>query len=457
MPAWDSSGSTPSLDWETQPHLAAAPAKSYSPAPRSLAVAFLRGFLALAALVLAGCVEAPEPAAVVGHGLPDEPMHRVADVYYDVAPDETYLERIALGQASGQAWQFHTWDQVLEKLARWNATYAGLVEVRTIGFSHLHRPLLDVVVTDESVPSEAKLAPILDGAHHGNEYEGGEAMLYAVDTLLENHATNATVRQMLRDLEVHVVPVVNPDGWVAGTRFNDGGVNLNRNYDIDWGDMAGTSNPVMGKASEATGQGIGGVSIVAENCGASAFSEPETQAMRDLFASLGNRTALYLTGHTPSHAVIGPWAAFQPPFPMPGQHTAVIDAELAWIRDHTEYEAGRAQWADFSAGLPYAASGSSMDWFYAQHQKPAFTVEVAFFVTSATSGDYPQRLGEPYDGLRYWMDATLPIPMHLLANAQELARWGPPTHEALLPELTAGQHPALPDGWAAPHGGFHLD
>lgn len=382
-------------------------------------------------------------------------MQRVADPYYDVTPSQTYLERIAAGQASGESWRFHTWEEVQAKMARWNATYPGLVELRTIGLSHLERPLIDVVVTDESVPAAGKLAPILDGGHHGNEYEGAEAMLYTVDTLLENHAGNATVRQMLRNLEVHVVPVVNPDGWVAGTRFNGNGVNLNRNYDIDWGNAAGTSNPVMGQASDAIGLGIGGMSIVAENCGSSAFSEPETQAMRDLFASLGDRAAVYLTGHTPSHAVIGPWAAFEPPFPMPVEHGAVIDAELDWIVGHTEYEAGRAQWGDLSAGLPYAASGSSMDHFYAHHQKPAFTVEVAFFATSATSDGFPQRLNEPYDGLRYWMDATLPIPVHLLANAQELAQWQEPTHAALVPALTVEQHPALPAGWAAPKGDPH--
>jgi hypothetical protein len=386
-------------------------------------------------------------------------MHRVTDFYYDVTPSMTYLERIAVGQASGQQWRFHTWEQVQDKIARWNETYPGLVEVRTIGMSFAAQtptasnpayPLIDVVVTDKSAPSEGKLVAILDGAHHGNEYEGGELMLYTIDTLLENHATNATVRQMLRDLEIHVVPIVNPDGWVAGTRYNGNGVNLNRNYDLDWGDAAGTSNPVMGQAGNATGLGVGGVSIVAENCGASAFSEPETRAMRDLFTALGDRTAFYLSAHTPSHAVIGPWAAFKPPFAMPTNHTSVIDAELGWIRDNTEYEAGRAQWGDFSAGLPYAASGSSMDYFYANHQKPAFTVEVAFFATSATSDDYPQRLNDPYDGLRYWMDATLPIPMHLLSNARELTNWQEPTHPALIPALTPEQHPALPEGWLAP-------
>lgn len=76
---------------------------------------------------------------------------------------------------------------------------------------------------------------LLDGAHHGNEYAGG--------------GSNATVRQMLRDLQIHVVPVVNPDGWVAATRYNGNGVNLNRNYDIDWG------NPLCSRQISDVGQG----------------------------------------------------------------------------------------------------------------------------------------------------------------------------------------------------------
>lgn len=399
---------------------------------------------------LAGCLSAPAPG--------DAAIHWPTSAYWDApAASMLYLERsvrhLGGGPTSG-ALHYHTLDDVQAHIEELNATYPGLVDVHVLGQSRLGRPLWDLVITDESVPAGGKLVPILDGAHHGNEYAGGELMLYAADLLLENAATNATVRQLLRDLEVHIVPVVNPDGWVAATRYNGFGVNLNRNYDIDWGDPAGTSNPVMGEVGQTSGQPLGGVALAAENCGASAASEPETQAMVSLFESTKDRAAFYLSGHTATHAVIAPWAAFQQPGPLPSAHSALFEQELQWVRDHTEYQAGKAAWGNLSAGLPYAASGSSMDYYYTTVGKPAFTVEVEYEVTSATSKDYPARLLSPAQDLKFWMQASAGLPMHLLANAKELAAWQAPDQPALVP--AGALLAAAPDGLEPAYGPPHL-
>jgi hypothetical protein len=408
-----------------------------------------------ALLLLAGCVGGADTGVTeLAHVGSDEPMVAALSAYYD-APNagELYAERSARhlggGPTSGSL-QFHTLDEVEAHVRELNATYPGLVDLRVIATSHQGRPVWDLVLTDESVPAAGKLVPILDGAHHGNEYAGGEVLLYAADLLLENHASNATARDLLRELEIHIVPVVNPDGWVAATRYNGNGVNLNRNYDIDWGNPLGTSNPVMGTVGAASGQPLGGIALAAENCGASAFSEPETQAIRDLMLRHADRAAFYLTGHTATHAVIAPWAAFQAPGPLPQQHHAVLETELQWVRDHTEYQAGKAQWGNLSAGLPYAASGSSMDWYYVNVGRPAFTIEVEYEVTSATSPDYPGRLLQPFDGMRHWMEASVGLPMHLLANAASLSRWQEPDAPALAPAAE------LPDWLAPAQPGPHL-
>ncbi len=416
----------------------------------------MRWALFAAILASAGCLagtsgdDTGEGTAVVT----DEAMAWPSDAYWDVATaNMVYLERsirhLGGGPTSGTL-QFHSLERIEARLAQLNETFPGLVDLRVIGLSRLGRHVYDLVVTDESVPAAGKVVPILDGAHHGNEYAGGELMLYTADLLLENWATNATVRSMLRDQEIHFIPVVNPDGWVAATRYNGFGVNLNRNYDIDWGNPLGTSNPIMGTVGEATGQPLGGVALVAENCGASAFSEPETQALRDLFNATKDRAAFYLTGHTATHAVIAPWAAFMQPGPLPAEHNTLLESELQWVRDHTEYQAGKAAWGNLSAGLPYAASGSSMDYYYVNVERPAFTIEVEYEVTSATSSDYPDRLLMPFEGLQFWMRASAGLPMHLLSNARELAAWQVPTHAALVPEEVqspSGLEPAI----RAPH------
>lgn len=399
----------------------------------------------LALVAVAGCIDDgedeatldPEATGVLADLLP------VDDDWYRGDYDGSYLQYNAESLASSATGEgdvrFHVYDEVLKRIAWWNETWPHLISVQHIGDSHQGRPLKVITVTDESVPADGKRVALFDGGHHGNEYAGSEVMLYLVDLLLTNE-DHPVVTDWLRSLEIQVLPTVNPDGYDAGTRHNANGVNLNRNYDIDWGNPTGTSNPFMGEAAEAAGASLSGVALVAENCGASAFSEPESQAVRDWMAEIGERAAFYLSGHTATHAVIGPWAAADPPNELPAEHRATLDGSLGWIRESTEYEAGRAQWGDFSAGLPYAASGSSMDWFYVAHDRPAFIVEVEYMATSATAEDYPFRLLEGYEGLDYWMQATIPIHLHLLANAEALATWQSP--DAPVPEL-AGELPDL--------------
>lgn len=399
----------------------------------------MRVALLVLPLLLAGCVSGMLQPASVAPTVGNAPVALpLADGFFNRTGDPCYK----LPQQACTYKPFHTLDELYAHVLAYPARYPGFVEARVIGASRDGRPLYDVVVTDPGA-SGPKLRTLIDGGHHANELEGIEATLFDVDFLMENRA-NATVAAWLARYEMHFVPVVNPDGYVAGTRGNALGVNLNRNYDIDWGDPYGASNPVMGQVANATQRPVQSQAIVAENCGPYAFSEPETRAMRDLMAMLAENgtLAFYYTHHTPTNGFIAPWSAGRAPFPIPAEQQAVLEAELAWVRAHTEYKAGKAQWGNFSAGLPYSASGSSMDWAFATHKVPAFTIEIAIYYTSVFSDDYVDRYYlQPYKGLDYWLRATLPIELHLLANADKLARWEAPDVEPPLPD---GAPPAPP-------------
>jgi hypothetical protein len=168
--------------------------------------------------------------------------------------------------------------------------------------------------------------------------------------------------------------------------------------------------------------------------------------------------AFYMTYHTPTNGFIAPWAAADAPFQLPPRESDVFEAELQWVRSYTEYRAGKAQWGNFSAGLPYSASGSSMDWAYMRHRVPAFTLEVEIWYTSITSPNYADRVYvRPYDGLEYWMKASLPIPLQLLSNAERLHDWQAPAEQPPLPDGVPPKPPADrgnlfppptgPEGW----------
>ncbi|HUR69676.1 MAG TPA: M14 family zinc carboxypeptidase [Candidatus Thermoplasmatota archaeon] len=365
----------------------------------------------------------------------DQPTILPLTDFYNITGEPTRTKTFGILPAE----PFHTFEEVEARVAMWNATQPGFVEVRTFGASILGRPMWDVVLTNEAILGP-KPVVFIDGGHHGNEVAGTEMALYLIDFLLDNRATNATVAGWLDALEIHTVPIVNPDGYVDGTRGNALGVNLNRNYDLDWGNPLGASNLAMGTLAHATNQSMPSVSIVAENCGSGPFSEPESQAMRDLLAEVGSRLVVYLSYHTPTNALISPWAAYDAPFPLPPEHDALFERVLDWTRTNTSYRAGKAAWGNFSAGLPYSASGSSGDYVYATYEAASFTLEIEIWYTSITSEDYVQQVYlEPYKGLRYWLDASLPIPLFLLQNWEAIDAWDLPY---AAPPLPAGTPPA---------------
>jgi hypothetical protein len=100
--------------------------------------------------------------------------------------------------------------------------------------------------------------------------------------LLTNYGVDPDVTALVNQVEWYLMPIMNPDGYVAYDRWNANGVDLNRNWD--------------GPGSGEDPYG-----------GPYPFSEPETAALRDFL--LANPTVLV---HTDIHGyvpyIMWPWA-----------------------------------------------------------------------------------------------------------------------------------------------------
>lgn len=108
---------------------------------------------------------------------------------------------------------------------------------------------------------------VLVGTVRGGESPNSEVL---VSRLLSHFDDNTDL--IPSHVSLYFVPTLNPDGKVAGSRFNDNGVDLNRNWDTpSW--KSNTEQP------GGTVQGSGGNQP---------FSEPETRALRDLLLQLLN-------------------------------------------------------------------------------------------------------------------------------------------------------------------------
>ncbi len=206
--------------------------------------------------------------------------------------------------------QFHTLQQVDSILLAYEKQYGSILNIEKIGESAFHKlPIKAIQISDLPLQNEDEPSVFFTATHHANEPLGVEICLYIVDYLCRNYLSDQEVKNWIDNLEIWLVPVVNPDGYQLifndQSRFiwrknlrdnnNDGkftpaidGVDLNRNYDYHWaieGDRFLHSSYYPGPFP---------------------FSEPETQAIRNLAER--ERFVIHLDFHSAGEMILYPFS-----------------------------------------------------------------------------------------------------------------------------------------------------
>ncbi|HEV8361362.1 MAG TPA: M14 family metallopeptidase [Candidatus Thermoplasmatota archaeon] len=341
----------------------------------------MRAVLLALALLMAGCTQpAASPPLAAEAPLVDEParapalvqgFHRVADLP-------------ALQAA----------------LAAHPASVAGPF---VLGHSVGGAEILGLRLIAPGAPAADRVRVLIDGGIHGNEVYGTEAALYLAAWLVENYERNATARRILETTDLHVVGLLNPDGRNADARENAHAVDLNRNFDVDFGNP----NPLCRSQSVSP-------LLPYYYAGPAPLSEPETSALAMYMEQL--QPQIYLSHHTGRHALIRPWSACEPPAPMPDADDALFEAIEAWARANTAFQnTGTAAETADRVFPPGAASGSSADWCYLTYHCVALVLEVN------------EAYGEGAIDPAAVSGEALPMSLHLLEHAQDYAAWRIPS------------------------------
>jgi len=324
--------------------------------------------------------------------------------------------------------EYHDYPATKQMLNDFDMDYPDLVNVFSIGKSVLDRDIWCIRITNEK-NNDDKYSCLIDGCIHGNEWEAGEACLYLAEYLLINFGNNETVTNILNTSNVYIVPLVNPDGRQADERWNDDGIDLNRNFDVHFGRLRSGNYP-LGKLFGIIKIPMikhplrknGVLGQVSTNCGRRAFSEPETQAIRDLMKSL-DRYSFYVNCHTAVHVFAAQGdITYKPEFTVKKHEREITNTATDWVHDNTEYSGIHGE--DFK----HTGIGCASDWVYSEFGIASFTFELL-------NSDYEPWYGHgKHDNLIHWMKTTLPVFMYLLVNIKALHDWETPDIEPCLPE-----------------------
>jgi hypothetical protein len=124
------------------------------------------------------------------------------------------------GLAAGRAPQVEiAWNRLYDDagiyalLDRLAARWPELLSHEVIGHSVESREMRVYTLNNPATgPAASKPAMWIDGNVHGNEVQGGEAVVYAAWYLLENYGSNPRVTELVDRSAFYLLPMVNPDG-----------------------------------------------------------------------------------------------------------------------------------------------------------------------------------------------------------------------------------------------------
>ncbi|XP_036336959.1 carboxypeptidase B-like [Rhagoletis pomonella] len=253
-------------------------------------------------------------------------------------------------------------DAYLQQLA---ADYPSRVYLKTIGKSYEGRALRTITITNGDGVSNKKVI-LLDAGIHAREWIAPAGALYVIQQLVENFAENA---HLLQTYDWVILPVVNPDGYEythTTTRMwrktrkpvstNCYGTDGNRNFDFHWGEVGASSYTCADTFK-----------------GKTAFSEPETQALRDLMHTLTGRATFYLTLHSYGNYLLYPWGWTSD---LPDTWRALDEVAQAGY-DAIKAATGTVYSVGSSTNVLYAAAGGSDDYAFAAAEIPiSITMEL---------------------------------------------------------------------------------
>lgn len=135
---------------------------------------------------------------------------------------------------------YHDYGEVGAALSAFAAAYPGITRLESLGQSVQGRELWALLITDNPDIEEDEPAFKYVSTIHGSEPLGTELCLYLIERLLTDYGINPRITTLVDETAIWIVPLMNPDGYAAESRFNANGRDLNRVFPTYAADFEGT-------------------------------------------------------------------------------------------------------------------------------------------------------------------------------------------------------------------------
>lgn len=137
------------------------------------------------------------------------------------------------------AWDVYpTYPAYVTMMSNFAAAYPNLCRIHNAGTTVQGRQLLFAVISDSVNFRKPKPRFMYTSSMHGDETTGYVLMLRLIDTLLSGNGSNALITNLVKNCEIWINPLANPDGTYHGGdntvtgswRYNANSKDINRNF-----------------------------------------------------------------------------------------------------------------------------------------------------------------------------------------------------------------------------------
>lgn len=236
-------------------------------------------------------------------------------------------------------WHDHDWFVAVAEDCETN--HPDICRAEVIGETVAGRPIVAVKVSDNVADDEAEPEVLFEGSIHGNEVIGAEVNAHLVRLLTEGYGGDPDLTSLVDERETWFVLSTNPDGLCACSRYNDNGVDMNRDMGFAWRANGSSPDPL---------------------------SQPETRALFDLAREHGFVFAT--SWHGGAEEFIYAWSYIEQP-PLDAAEYEWLGADYVALHPLIDVY----QQSAYFYATPYW--GSSKDTFYGSLGALGWTIELS--------------------------------------------------------------------------------
>ncbi len=236
---------------------------------------------------------------------------------------------------------YYTYDDIIAIADSLAANFPSICKKEIWGTSLGGRQLAALKISDNVVVDETEAEIMFDGGIHGDEIGGSQNIIMFARDLCLGYGTDPVITDLLNTREIWLYLMVNPDGRVAMSRYNNNGVDCNRDNGYMWN-------------SEGNSSG--------------AFSQVETKALRN--GILDNQFVVYTNYHSGTEILSYPWS-YRADAPRDYVNLNQLASAYAGASGYSGLQYGQGY------NIMYAINGSTKDFQYGSLGNVGWSMEIS--------------------------------------------------------------------------------